>query len=197
MLLVVATVVTAGTTRTVRTGTAVVATTHRTRTVGTGTTVTTVAVATGTGTTGAATLATLVITLGLLLQGAHRQAELTGLLINLDELDSNLVALMQACGLHVGKTIPADFADMQQTVTARHKLDKCAKLEDANHLASVDLTLLGYSDNGLDASNSCIDAILVGGCDLDDSLAWITSPPLPMIAPMNSLSTVMVTMRGT
>ena len=91
-LIVVTTVVTAGTARAVGTGTAGTVAT-RTRAVGTRTTVATVAITTGTGTTGATTLATLVITLGLVLEGAHRQAELTGLLINLDELDSNLVAL--------------------------------------------------------------------------------------------------------
>ena len=73
-LLVVATVVTAGTTGTVGTGTAVATVATRTRTIGTRTTVATVvAIATGTGTTIATTLATLVITLGLVLKGTHRQ----------------------------------------------------------------------------------------------------------------------------
>ena len=171
-LLVVATFVTAGTARTVGTGTAVVATTHGavTATVGARTTVATVSATVATGTTVAA-LATLVITLGLLLQGAHRQTELAGLLVNLDELDSDLVALMQAAGLHVLEAVPADLADVQQTVTASHELNEGTELEDADHLAGVDLSLFGNCGDGLDASHSSLDALLVGSSDLDDSLA--------------------------
>ena len=115
-LLVVAAVVAAGTTRAVGTGTAV-ATHGATSAIatGTGTAVAAVAVATAIArTTVAATLATLVVTLGLLLQGTHRQAELAGLLVNLDKLDGDLVALVQTAGLHVGEAVPADFADVHK-----------------------------------------------------------------------------------
>ena len=78
---------------------------------------------------------------------------------------------MQAAGLHVLEAIPADLADVQQAVAASHELNECTELEDADHLAGVDLTLLGNCGDGLDAGHGSLDALLVGSSDLDDSLA--------------------------
>ena len=129
-LLVVATfvavIVVAGTIVTSRRAVAVTA-----RSIAAAIAVATIAIAvTATITTRTAVATLLFVALGLLLQGTHRQAVLAGLLINLNELDCHLVALMQAACLHVGKALPANLADVEQTVTTRHKLNESTKLED-------------------------------------------------------------------
>ena len=104
---------------------------------GTGTTITTgttVAITTGTAVTLTAWAAgcalTLDVAFGLGLKRTHRQAELAGLLVDLDQLDLDLVALLEARCLHVFETLPRDLADVEQTVAVWHKLDKRAKIKD-------------------------------------------------------------------
>ena len=60
---------------------------------------------------------------------------------------------------------------MKQTVAAGHELNESTEIENRAHCASVDLTLFGNSDDGLDAVNSCLDRVGVGGTDLDLALA--------------------------
>ena len=155
----------------------------------------------------------LLITLGLILQSTHREAEFAGLLVNLDELNSHLVALVQATSLHVGKALPAYLADVKQTFLAWHELNKSTKLKDALDWTSVYSSLLGHCDDGLNALNCSLDAVFVSSrdfnlalavnlIDCDDSTSLLLDAldnlaTLPMIAPMNSLSTVIATMRGT
>ena len=87
---------------------ATVATLAARATVATTITFTTLTATVSTLTTGTTVLtATLLIAFGLLLQCTHRQAELTGLLVNLNELDSDLIA-----PIPVTKTYSANVLSM-------------------------------------------------------------------------------------
>ena len=132
----------------------------------------TVAVAAGSSLT-AGTSLTLHVAFGLGLEGAHRQAVLAGLLVDLDELDGDLVALLEAAGGHVGQALPGNLGDVKQAVAAGHELHECAEVEDGAHLASVGLALLGHGHDGLDALQGALDAVLVLGGDLDGADAGV------------------------
>ena len=155
----------------------------------------------------------LYIALGLLEQDAAAQLELAGLGVNLQELHLQLVALLDASLFDGLKALPVDFADMEQSVLARHELYEAAVRHDAANGTFIDFANLGYSHDSLNLSQSSIDALLVGTADLNLAYAilfvdgnggtvsscipWIIFPPGPMTAPMNSFGIIICSMRGT
>ena len=69
----------------------------------------------------------------LLGEGAHGQAHLAGLGVDLEELHIDLVAHLQDVLDLVGLG-PGDLAHVQEAFLAREDLDEGAELEDADHL---------------------------------------------------------------
>ena len=73
------------------------------------------------------------VTFRLLGEGAHGQAHLAGLGVDLEELHIDLVAHLQDVLDLVGLG-PGDLAHVQEAFLAREDLDEGAELEDADHL---------------------------------------------------------------
>ena len=122
---------------------------------------TTVAVTAGTVATFAARTALaglrLHIAFGLGKQGTHGEAVFAGLLVDLDEFDSDLVALFEAGSGHVGETLPGDLGDVEEAVAVGHELNECAEVLDGLHLAGVGLALFGKLYDGVDHIESLVD----------------------------------------
>ena len=55
-----------------------------------------------------------------------RELELACLGIDVEQLHLNLVAFLDASFLYGLQTFPVDFADMEQTILARHELHEAA-----------------------------------------------------------------------
>ncbi len=107
------------------------------------------------------------VALGLLHQGTHRQTELAGLLIDLDEFDVNFITFLETRGSHVFEAFPGDFRDVEQTVAVGHEFDERAEVEDAAHGAAVGLALFGKFHDGVDHFHCLVDGSLVGSSYLD------------------------------
>ena len=83
----------------------------------------------------------------------------------------HFVAFLQATCFHAFEAVPADFADVEQTVATWHKFNECTEFENAANLAGVNLVNFRNCNDSLDASDSCIDFILFRSADVDFSLA--------------------------
>jgi hypothetical protein len=68
----------------------------------------------------------LYITLWFLLQHLSAEFELTSLLVNLHEFDSNLITLLDASLFHSLIALPIDLRDVEQALFARHELYEAA-----------------------------------------------------------------------
>jgi hypothetical protein len=103
------------------------------------------------------TALTLLVTLGLLKENLARELELTGLWINLQKLNLELVTLVDAGLFHCLETLPVNLRDVQQTILAWHKLNECAIRHHAAYSTLVNLTGLGDSNDCADLCNSIVD----------------------------------------
>ncbi len=101
----------------------------------------------------------------------HAEAEFARLLIDLDELHLHFIAFLQAAGLHVFEAVPADFADVEQSVASGHKFNECAKFEYAANLAGVNLVNLWNSGDDFDAGNSSVNLVFFWCADVDFTFA--------------------------
>ena len=128
-----------------------------------------------TGSIGTRTVAALLLLVAFRLgeEGTVRQAQLAGLLVDLDELHIDLVAFLQARLFHGLVTLPIDLGDVQQTVLVGDDLHEGAEGHDGDDLTVVDLADLRHSDDGFDLGLAGLDVFLVLRCDLHDTFLFV------------------------
>ena len=107
------------------------------------------------------TTRTLLVALGLVEQHTVRELVLTGLRIDLKQLDLDVVALLDASLLDGLQALPLDLGDVEQTFLARQDLDEAAVRHDALHHTVVDLTYLRQGHDALDLGDGGVDALLI------------------------------------
>ena len=90
------------------------------------------------------------------------EAELARLLVDVEQLHLDGVALVNAGVLNGVEALPVELADMQQAFLARHEFHEAAVGHDAHHLGVVGLADLRDSHDGAYLGHSGVDAGLVG-----------------------------------
>src|SRR5207302_3121892 len=105
---------------------------------------------------------------GLLIDQAHRQADLAAL-VDLEQLDLHFLALGEDVA-DVLDPLVLDLRDVDQPVLAGHVGHERAEIDDARHLAGVDLADLGLGGDAADPLARGLDLRQIGGRELDHAL---------------------------
>ena len=108
--------------------------------------------------------------LGLdLLQGVLVGEVDAALLVDIGDLDPDHVADVDHV-LHLLHPAVGQLGDVDHAVLAGGQLDEGAELEDADHLAVVELAHLGHKHDGLDGLLGGVAGGLVGARDIDGAV---------------------------
>ena len=98
-----------------------------------------------------------------------REFELARLRVDGEEFDIDLVAFLESGVFHLLDATPLDFGDVQQTFLAWHELDEASVRHDALDGGVVNLADLRDGNDGADAADGRVHALLVVGGDFDAS----------------------------
>lgn len=111
---------------------------------------------------------TLLVAFRLGQQSLVAELQLSGLLVDGDDLHLDGVALVDEAFESV-ETLIVVLADVHETFLARQELEEGAELDDGNHFGVVDLTHLGNGADVLDPLDGGLDVVLVLRGDVDDA----------------------------
>ena len=96
-----------------------------------------------------------------------REAELAGLIVDLQKFYRRVISLVQAGFFYTLQALPSDLADVEQTFLARHKLYEAAVRHNANDFCIINLAYFRHGYDGADLGYCGINAFFARSADLD------------------------------